>query len=572
MTDIEDQLRAYAAAMTAWQRPVEVDEAIARRRRRGPRLAVVTIAVVVVFVAGVAGAVLRGAGGSKRVDTGPPPSEHRPALGSCPAASLVVSSTSGERLQPNWLPAGFALRNGNEADLGQIGDLNYPTRRSDSRVEILRYHSTQPLTSLFLGTPTPTVVQGRPGIRSVGNPDPQYAALLWRPQPGVVLVVNGYKLPQADLYKVATNVQYAPGSPFRYPAHVRVRVTRQQALTALVAPSSEKHVALSSFGEFDTLARSDSQHLSALPVLAAGPYVTRPVWIAWTQSPAHASISSVDVIDAQTDQLISIPGVAEHALESITDRSQPSCAPPLGVLTRSETSYLQPPPQGTAEITKLSTQGIVDSYEHISPTQCDLPSTCDATVPVWIFIQTASDQRFTQAEDGIGAGPTNTKPGSFSITMLDARTGPQNTNFAGEAGPGTPPASILAVPDLTSPQVIRPNDTHVDRSGPLPSDIASLSCAAAGSGKATSIEYVATTERRETQLLNTEDGYSNTPVWVIEMRGSFTASQEPPGGTAPHGTVATATYDQSTHASIGSGIMNQYHDLHVLAPVGTLTC
>jgi len=572
MTDIEDQLRAYAAATTASQRPVEVNEAIARRRPRGPRLAVVTIAVVVVLVAGVAGAVLRGEGGSKRVDTGPPTSEHRPALSSCPAAGLVVSSTSGERLQPNWLPAGFTLRNGNEADLGQIGDLDYQTRRSDSRVEILRYHSTQPLASLFAGTPTPTIVQGHPGIRSVGNPDPQYAALLWRPQPGVVLVVNGYKLPQADLYKVATNVHYAPGSPFPYPAHARISVTRQQALAALVAPSSEKHVALSSFGEFDTLARSGPQPSSALPVLTAGSDVTRPVWIAWTQGPAHAARYSVDVIDAQTDQLISIPGVAEHALESITDRSRPSCAPPLGVLTRSEASYLQPSPKGTVEITKLSTQGTIDSYQHNSPTQCDLPSTCDPTVPVWIFIQTAPDQRFTQMETGLGVGPTNTKPGSFSITMLDARTGPQNTNFASELGPGTPPAAMLAVPDLTAPQVIRPHDTDTDQPRLLPSDIASLTCAAAASGNATSIEYVATTERRETQYLNTEDGYTDTPVWVIEMRGSFTASEGPPGGPAPHGTVATATYDQSTHASIGIGIVNQYHDLHALGPVGTLTC
>ena len=39
-----------------------------------------------------------------------------------------------------------------------------------------------------------------------------------------------------------------------------------------------------------------------------------------------------------------------------------------------------------------------------------------------------------------------------------------------------------------------------------------------------------------------------------------------------HGTVATATYNRSTHASIGSGIVNQYHDLHLLGPVGTLTC
>jgi len=108
----------------------------------------------------------------------------------------------------------------------------------------------------------------------------------------------------------------------------------------------------------------------------------------------------------------------------------------------------------------------------------------------------------------------------------------------------------------------------------LPADLASEVCAAAATGKATSIEYVATTERRETQALNTEDGNANTPVWVIEMRGSFdvTRGLPLPGGTDPHGTVATATYDRRTHAVIGDGIVNQYHDLHTLGPVGTLTC
>ncbi len=106
----------------------------------------------------------------------------------------------------------------------------------------------------------------------------------------------------------------------------------------------------------------------------------------------------------------------------------------------------------------------------------------------------------------------------------------------------------------------------------LPPDISSLVCSAAAAGKATLIEYVATSERRETRLLDTEDGYADTPVWVIEMRGSFTAMQRGPGGTAPHGTVATATYNRTTHTSIGSGIVNRFRDLHPLGPVGTLTC
>ena len=111
--------------------------------------------------------------------------------------------------------------------------------------------------------------------------------------------------------------------------------------------------------------------------------------------------------------------------------------------------------------------------------------------------------------------------------------------------------------------------------GPLlrrAADLASQVCSAAAAGSATSIEYVATTERRETQALNTEDGNTNTAVWVIEMRGSFTVPRPGPGGTAPHGAVATTTYDRRTHVVIGDGIANQFHDLHALGPVGTLTC
>ena len=96
--------------------------------------------------------------------------------------------------------------------------------------------------------------------------------------------------------------------------------------------------------------------------------------------------------------------------------------------------------------------------------------------------------------------------------------------------------------------------------GPLlrrAADLASQVCSAAAAGSATSIEYVATTERRGTQALNTEDGNANTAVWVIEMRGSFTVPRPGPGGTAPHGAVATTTYDRRTHVVIGDGIANQ---------------
>lgn len=444
MTDIEEQLRAYSAAVAASQRPVEMHEAIARRHRRGPRLLGIAVAVVVVLVAGLVGAVLRG---SRAETRHPNPSGHRPALAACPAASLVVRSTSGERLHPNWLPSGFVLTAGNESELGHTGGLTYsaPRHRDRPYVEISRDHSTQPLTRLYSGTPTPTVVQGQRGILSVATPIPLWTALLWRPEPGVVLIVNGYKITRPDLYKIATNLQYEPGSPFRYPSHVRATVSRERALADLAGPTSEKRIALTSVGEFDAVARSDSQHPASLPALVAGSNVTRPIWIAWTQNSANASTRLVHYIDAQTGERVTIAGVAEHALESITDRSSPVCALPFGVLTRSEAIRVQPLPQrGTAQVTKLATQGAIEKYEGNEQSAC-LPSTCDATVPVWIFIQTAPDRRFTQMEM---RPPINAKPGSFSIAMLDARTGPQNTNFAFELGAGPAPAAVLAIPDL----------------------------------------------------------------------------------------------------------------------------
>ncbi len=460
MTDIEQQLRAYAAAIDASQDPVALPEVTGQRpHHRGWRRIPVAIAVALVLVCGtVAAVVVRDSSGSQRLR----PSALRGSSGgrsaaSCPAASLVVTSTSSERLHPNWLPSGFVLTSGNETDLGQTGFLTYSTPRHGDRpyVEILREHSNLPLTKLYRGTSTPTVVQGHPAILSV-DIIPLWAALVWRPEPGVALVVDGYKLPRADLYKIATDLQYNPGSTFRYPSQVHVSVTRQQALTELPGPPNNKHVALTSFGELNTLARFNAQD-GRPPTMGAGASLTRPVWIAWTTPYRSTAL----VVDAQTAQVTTVR-ISRQAVESLTDRSESSCAPPYGVLTRSEAAYIQPPDQrplrGASQIIKLSTLGTIASHAP-DDSDCGGPTSCDPTVPVWIYIQTARDQRFTQTYMSPAASRTYKKRGSFSITMMDARTGPQDTNFGFESGPGPAPASVLAIPDL-EPETARSSANH----------------------------------------------------------------------------------------------------------------
>jgi hypothetical protein len=111
-------------------------------------------------------------------------------------------------------------------------------------------------------------------------------------------------------------------------------------------------------------------------------------------------------------------------------------------------TFLERPESGVTTIMKLATQATVNKFADAGLSQCGLPSTCDETVPVWVIVQIASDHRFVDRESGPPGRPKVTTPGSSSITMIDARTGPQTTNFAGELGPGRPPARQLAMPDL----------------------------------------------------------------------------------------------------------------------------
>jgi hypothetical protein len=281
MTDPEDQIRRYAAAVTRSQRPVELGEITTRSRGRRSRRPAVVAAALVIVVALVATVVVigQGHGSPTRVEVAPT-SSSSPAA-NCPAASLPVTSTSGERIHPGWLPTGFVLTEGNESNLGDRGNLTYSTPRNGDRprVEILRYRTNQALTTLYTGTAKPLTVRGQPGILSVSTPHVlPLTAILWRPAPDLALVVNGYKLTDADLRRIADNLEYESGGTLTYPIHPEVAVARGQALAAAGLERKDARSVLTSYGEIDAVATGVANHF---PTLASGVAVTQPVWVVW---------------------------------------------------------------------------------------------------------------------------------------------------------------------------------------------------------------------------------------------------------------------------------------------------
>ena len=139
MTEPEEQLRAYATATTRAQQPVAFGEVVARRHRGGRAFAVAAALVAVIMIAGTVAIVVHRRHGPTALVVSPSASTSSPATtpvpADCPAASLDVTSTRGETLHPGWLPPGYALIQGNESQLGAIGDVEYDARnrRSTSR-------------------------------------------------------------------------------------------------------------------------------------------------------------------------------------------------------------------------------------------------------------------------------------------------------------------------------------------------------------------------------------------------------------------------------------------------------
>jgi hypothetical protein len=277
-------------------------------------------------------------------------------------------------------------------------------------------------------------VQGHAGLVSDGAPG-GFIAVAWTTAPGIALVVSGYKLPETEVRTIADGVRYTPGTTFGYPVHVGF-ITREDAIARVDSLQSAHAAVLSSLGEVEALTGRSWSELS----------VVTPVWV--VSAPAAPSAF---VIDASSGTLLG--SVARRGkLDALTDRSTAGCELPLGVLTRSEVLALHPAEPGvklTAKMTTLTdfaATGVGAGF-----TQCMLTA-CDANVPVWVLVSTATDQRFTDEIRGPAGRPRNTAPGSWQVIAVDARTGPQDTDLATVSlGAGSPPAALGAIKDLAGP-------------------------------------------------------------------------------------------------------------------------
>ncbi len=376
----------------------------------------------------------------------------------CAASSLPVTGTSGERLHPAVLPIGFVLTFGQEDDLGAMNELNYsvPGYGEKPYIEVTRYVTTRPVETLLSGSePRSITVQGKPAVRATGLTGSPLLNIAWRASDGVAVIVTGYKLSDSDVLAFANNIQYTPGRTFNYPAGPKVKVTRPQATAALQGPDSSKTAILTSFGELDAVLHSGGP-VNHQPSLRPGVEVTRPVWVVWGGSGSAPSrgLQSGVVIDANSSaRLAELGGVNGEALASLTDRSQGACAPPLGVLTRSEFIYLSPKIAGVVSTAKLMALSTLRNTQNGSSLGNCALLTCDPTVPVWAWSATASDWqllwRVCPPPNAAELPCPNPPPASWQLRAFDARTGPQHSELSGTVGgPGLLPPDVAALDDV----------------------------------------------------------------------------------------------------------------------------
>ena len=369
----------------------------------------------------------------------------------CAAAALVVTGIKGERVHPTVLPTGFVLKSGNEGDLGGISFLDYSRPGGgDPYIQLTRYFTNRPPADEMLPPVHVVTVPGIPGSFAVDGqqPDPDLIAVGWSPSPGIVLVMAaiGLQISESGLIAIAEAVSYTPGVEFTYPTTLRVDVSRARAVS-ISGMGSDAHVVLSSYGEVDAVLHPHEaiNHLPALPI-----DVIRPVWVVWQTTGSASNINARigAVVDATTGTtLIHLAPADTAAVSSLSDRSSGACLPPFGVLTRNEVEFLLPARPGTQRSVKLmqfQALGAVPS-DGFSIGGC-LILTCDPTVPVWAIATTASDPRFIDFSPCGLWSPTVGK--CWYLGVVDARTGPQHTEFGGSGGPGPLPPAVASLPDL----------------------------------------------------------------------------------------------------------------------------
>ncbi|HYK32696.1 MAG TPA: hypothetical protein VEV63_12070 [Streptosporangiaceae bacterium] len=199
------------------------------------------------------------------------------------------------------------------------------------------------------GTGTPVLIQGHRGLIESGPPSPQSIGVYWKPRPGYLVSVVGYKVPAAIVLQVAKKVSFVAPGIVALPVTPGRIVTRQAAISAAERATRVRwrHAVakLSTWTEIQALAGRRQQIPAAPRLLTGSPW--RPVWaVLLTGSRATPSVAVIDAASGQEEFRIGGHGLWFRAL---TDRDPTrtgrcpggsSALVPFGVPTRDEQAYM----------------------------------------------------------------------------------------------------------------------------------------------------------------------------------------------------------------------------------------
>jgi hypothetical protein len=445
-----------------------------RRRRHG--LVGVSAAFVVAATAVPLAALSRGPS-TEAVSVAQP--------GDCPAAGETIEARTGAALTVGRIPEGWARLQGGISQTpsdspyqSQFGaTFGSPSEQAVAAQESRRGGSYTPATFTVLltlpfvnepatppttnpdtypGPPIPGQTTSRTTINGftaqmtvhdtapAGQPPtpafPETVTITWSPAAGTTLQVTGTNIPIPEVEQMAASVTYSAGSITTLAATPTYSVSAGRAENALPAADRHgAHAALSAWAEIE--------HVRD-PRSTVDDY--RPAWLVYSRD--EQGTFNFAVVDAHTGavlQPVSTTGTAW--VTAVTDRSKPSCQPPVGMLTRREVAWIAfrgtPIPAATQIV---MTSGAIANQALDSGTSSPCNWFCEPLV--WIM--------FTPH------GPVNiTIVDPFTGLLLGAESGaPLPTGVPSDLAPGPMPnftGTTSTIPAISAPPATGSSPTSI---------------------------------------------------------------------------------------------------------------
>jgi hypothetical protein len=194
-----------------------------------------------------------------------------------------------------------------------------------------------------------TKIRGHRALLGTGPPDPDFVNVYFKPAPGYLLGVVGYKLPARVVLRAARQVRFTAPGTISLPIAPGPIVARAAAVTAAErsgrVPWRQARAKLSSWTETAAvLAAHTGRDPAAAPgALRGAPW--RPVWSVLLTRPGR---SLLVVVDAATGKAVYAAIAGTRWFAALTDRDPAggvacpggsSARLPFGVLTRTEERY-----------------------------------------------------------------------------------------------------------------------------------------------------------------------------------------------------------------------------------------